>query len=181
MTDRTGDKRSAVCGFSLVELMIAMVVLSVGLLGLMGLVAIGISYNSRARYDTSGTLLAQSVLEMITAQTPSQATALTVTDCAGTAHTVATTTGGATVSTSSGDIDWTVAQSSVPANYSMLYDVCTNSGTMRYEVRWNLSSALGGNARLVVVSAKNVGFSVGSSQSATLYALPVSLKAVQGN
>jgi len=197
MTDRPGTKmrlnsrihgthrarqRRSDAGFSLVELMIAMIVLTVGLLGGMLLLIIGISINSRSRMDTSGTMLAQSVLEKILAQPYAATNTLTLTDCAGNSRNIATAAGGATLLSSTGDIDWTAT--TVPTNYSMYYDVCTNQGTLRYEVRWNIATSSSFSGRSVVVSAKNIGVQLNSSSStynAVLFALPITLKGVVGN
>ena len=194
MTEQAGTKkprrglrtrRKNERGFSLVELLIAMVVLTVGLLGSMILLTIGISINSRSRMDTSGTMLAQSVMEKILAQSYAASAAnknLTVVDCAGNSRTIATGAGGATLISGSGDIDWTAT--AVPTNYSMNYDVCTNQGTLRYEVRWNISDNATFTAHNVVVSAKNIGVQLNSSTSTynpVLFSLPVTLKGVVGN
>ena len=52
---------------SLIELMVAMVVLVVGMLALMLLVTTSISGNNRNKLDTTGTMLAQTVIDGIAA------------------------------------------------------------------------------------------------------------------
>ncbi|MDP9161655.1 MAG: prepilin-type N-terminal cleavage/methylation domain-containing protein [Acidobacteriota bacterium] len=57
------DDYSSEAGMSLIELMIAMVVLSVGLLGSISLILLGMQNNSRGRTDTASTVLDQEILE----------------------------------------------------------------------------------------------------------------------
>ena len=60
--DRITQKES---GFSLVEVMVAVVVLTVGLVGLLQLLAVATIAHSDARQATAGTLLAQSKLDQL--------------------------------------------------------------------------------------------------------------------
>ena len=80
-------------GSTLIELMIAMLVLAIGLGGLTSLLSLAIASNNRNSKDTSASLLAQMVIEQITAQHPNSTAAISVTDCAGTVFNVASTGG----------------------------------------------------------------------------------------
>ena len=152
------EKSSLQAGMSLIELMIAMIVMSVGLLGAVSMIMLGMQNNSLNRSDTTTTVLDQEILEKFaTLKTyPKPAGSIIISDCAlngGNQHlaSIAAAVGpagaGATLYTASppaptasqiGDIDWTqpaptLATAGV-AGYDMLYQSC--SGEI-YEVRWN--------------------------------------------
>ena len=76
---RIGRNRQS--GMSLIELMIAMTVLVVGMLALMTLVTTAIGSNNRNKLDTTGTMLAQTVLEGIAAQPAPVGATFTLSDC----------------------------------------------------------------------------------------------------
>ena len=84
-------------GMSMVELLIAMLVLVVGMMGSMILVRTAIVNNNRNKLDTAATALAQMVLERITSRPATVTTNITVTDCAGVARTINPNVGGATL------------------------------------------------------------------------------------
>src|SRR4051812_16949777 len=63
MLTRRGAPRQR--GFTLVELLISMIVLTVGLLALAGLLGLAIQSNGRNKVDSTATMLAQGVLEEI--------------------------------------------------------------------------------------------------------------------
>src|SRR5689334_12684566 len=77
-------------GSMLLELLISMVVLSVGLGGVLVLLITSIFTNGKAGNDTSSTMVAEHVMEQISGQPANSVDPLTVTDCAGTAWTVNT-------------------------------------------------------------------------------------------
>jgi type IV pilus modification protein PilV len=178
-------------GMTLIELMIAMLVLAVGLTGLLGLILSAISSNTRNRNDTTATFLAQMVMEQIIAQPASQSPTLSITDCAGTASSINTTgvTGtvgsGATLYTSGtaptaalvNTIDFTQASSSVPAGYRMQYVVCYSTGIRStYDIRWNIIQ-LSNQTKVVTVSARQLG---STSSNIKLFAPPVTLRTIAG-
>src|SRR5216117_2217689 len=68
-------------GFTLIELMISMVVLLVGLGGLLVLLVSALYTNKTASTDTSSTMIAEHILEQITAQGLQATTPLQITDC----------------------------------------------------------------------------------------------------
>src|SRR5260221_11456194 len=71
-------------GFLMIELMISMVVLSVGLGGLLILLISAMYTDKRAASDTSSTMVAEHVLEQITAEGLGTDGTLQITDCSGT-------------------------------------------------------------------------------------------------
>jgi prepilin-type N-terminal cleavage/methylation domain-containing protein len=150
-------------GMSLLELMIAMTVLTVGMLGSMVMILTAMESNSRNKTDNLATILDQEVMEKFaTLNNYPKAGSATIYDCALTggsadAHLVSLGQGtyasggsGAVLYTSStvpagynvGDIDWSQATptlaTSTTAGYAMMYRTC--SGDI-YEVRWNIMDA----------------------------------------
>jgi prepilin-type N-terminal cleavage/methylation domain-containing protein len=169
-------------GTSLIEMMIAMVVLTVGLLGSMALPMMSISGNSRNRWDSTGTIMAEMAVDQISSiPVGASSTSVTVTDCAGNSHTLnsAGTSTGAGANLSGGGIDFTQSSSSITSGYSMMYTVCGNStGTQSvYDVRWNVQTIRANYTNFVTVAARRANWS-GSPQ---LFAIPVSLRTVVGN
>src|SRR5437667_7358864 len=72
-------------GFMLLELLIAMVVLTVGLGGLLILMISAMYTDHRSSGDTASTMIAEHVLEQISAEPASSNVPLQITDCAGNA------------------------------------------------------------------------------------------------
>ncbi|HXE75746.1 MAG TPA: prepilin-type N-terminal cleavage/methylation domain-containing protein [Candidatus Xenobia bacterium] len=64
----SGSRRPAQAGFSLVELLIAIVVLLVGVVAVAKLVPTAIQSNLRSRYDSTGVVLAERQLELMARQ-----------------------------------------------------------------------------------------------------------------
>lgn len=177
---------------TLIELMIAMGILAVGLGGLVNLLVVAMETDNRNSKDTSATLLAQMVIEQISAQHPNSNAAISVTDCAGHVWTIATTGGaspngtGATLVTNSsavgyGGIDQTQAYANVPANYAMKYVDCggtNNTGVATtYDVRWNVMTVDANYTRLITASARSLG---ANALGGIQFALPVNLRMVAG-
>jgi Tfp pilus assembly protein PilV len=187
-------------GFMLLELLIAMIVLTVGLGGLLVLMVSAIYGDTRSSNDSSATMVAEHVLEQITAQSASSTTSLTLTDCAANSWTISTqgypvgATGTATNGgyganlTSAGQIDWTESYSSVPSGYAMQYVACGTGGKqVTYDVRWNVMWLNGYStasytqstvySQLVVISARPAY----ANQSGGLrFTIPAQLQTVQG-
>jgi len=161
-------------GFSLVELTIAMFVLTVGVLGGMTMIIMGMTRNNTNRVDTTATNAAQTVMEAIAGVPANSTQTVTgITDCKGTQMAINTTAGaapagvGAALMPNGVDIDF--SQPAV-AGYQMNYTVCnfnntnTNGLQVVYDVRWNITSVGAGNfGKLVIVSARQpfVGKSTG--------------------
>lgn len=182
-------------GFMMIELMISMVVLAVGLGGVLILLISAMYTDKRSSNDTASTMVAEHVLEQITAQGLQATGALAITDCANNVHNIATNRAalgagnsggnggyGATL-TANGVIDWTQAFAAVPtdpvtgAPYAIEYVACgANGRQMTYDVRWNVIQMPGtGNNRLTVIGARPMN----SPQVGGLrYVLPVNLRTV---
>jgi hypothetical protein len=160
---------------SLIELMIAMFVLLVGIVGNISLLALAVGGNGRSRQQSNSTAIAQMVTEKISSVKASTSPNLTITDCTGTSFTISTTAPGGGSLTSSGGLDYTQA---VVANYQMLYTDCGTDGMqVTYDVRWNISQpASSGYVKLLVVSAKRQG----SATDPRYFALPVTVRTVVG-
>lgn len=173
-------KRIASRGFSLIELMIATLVLSVGLVGGAAVISAAIANNGRARFDTTATALAESTMERIVA-IPSRATGVgantSLTDCAGTVFPISTTLGGAPLIAQgpfAGSVDF--SQAPLP-NYSMTYSVCSSNAVIRYDIRWRIDPGPTPFTQLVTVAVKNVG---AGTQGGRRFALPVRLRTIRG-
>jgi prepilin-type N-terminal cleavage/methylation domain-containing protein len=148
-------------GMSLLELMIAMTVLTVGMLGSMVMILTAMESNSRNKTDNLATILDQEIMEKFaTLNNYPKAGSATIYDCALNggnvdSHLVSLGQGtyasggnGAALYTTApagynvGDIDWSQATptlaTSTTAGYAMMYRTC--SGDI-YEVRWNIMDA----------------------------------------
>lgn len=186
------SRRKSENGMTLIELMVAMVILAVGLGGLVNVLVVAMATDNRNSKDTSATLLAQMVIEQISAQHPNSSASISITDCAGNSWTIATAGGaspngtGATLVTSSssaayGSIDQTQAYANIPANYAMQYVDCggvNNTGVpTTYDVRWNVMTVAANYTRLVTASARPLN---ANALGGIQFALPVNLRAVAG-
>jgi prepilin-type N-terminal cleavage/methylation domain-containing protein len=137
-------------GMTLIELMIAMVVLAIGIVGSMALIVRAIGGDAASKQTSNSTALAQMATERIMAVPAGTGTIVTITDCTNTSFSVSTSPGGPAV-TSSGNLDFTAA---TVANYNMLYTDCdTNGHQATYDVRWNITS-ISAYANLLTVSAQ---------------------------
>ena len=181
-------------GFSLIELLLAMMVLTIGVLGGMIVILTAIASNARNRFDTAAVALAQSTMDRIVVLTVSAGVQTTsITDCNGVAHSMTTAPGGAplvdfsSVANGTQIIDFSQAP---VAGYQMLYQLCATGAAdglpvgnpQIYDVRWNVSAPInGGSTELVLVAAKNVS-EVGNGERQTrFFNLPVTLRALRGN
>jgi len=159
---------------TLIELMIAMVVLLVGVVGSMALIAYAIGGNGRSKQQSNATVIAQMLTEKISSQRASLSNNLTVVDCVGNSNTVNTGAGGGAL-TSSGAVDFTQAAVS---GYQMYFTDCGTSGRqMVYDVRWNITQPTT-YTKLLIVSAqmKNAA----STSSPTMYSPAVTVRTLVG-
>jgi type IV pilus modification protein PilV len=173
--------RKTQSGFSLIELMIAMIVLTVGLLALSGLLIVAIFSNNRNKVDSTATMLAQAVIEQVNAaMTGDGDTHLK--DCAGHDKQVAVTAdGGARVV--NGKIDFTEA--SPPADYSMTYVVCSTDPQtgavtqLSYDLRWNIETITSENTYLITSGAVAAG-TPAPNKDIRVFAFPSNLRVLVG-
>jgi prepilin-type N-terminal cleavage/methylation domain-containing protein len=159
-------------GMTLVELMIALVILLVGVVGSMSLVALSIGSDGRNRQQSNSTSLSQMLAEKISSVKASTSPVLTVTDCVGNSYTVDTAAGGAALTTS-GDVDFTQAP---VTNYYMLYTDCGTGGKqITYDLRWNIQQT-SSYVKFVTVSSrmKNAGGDL------KFFSLPVTVRTLIG-
>lgn len=185
MKSASHNRRHQERGFTLLELMIAALVLAVGLTGGLLLVMTAVAGNYRSKSDSTSTILSQMTMEMIASVPANSSSTVTIKDCNPTSssasHTV-NTAGGATNGsslgapmTSGGAIDFT--QSTV-SGYSMTFYTCQASTGDRqalYDVRWNIKT-LSPDAKLVTVSAERSG----NDSNQFYFAIPVTLKMIVG-
>jgi Tfp pilus assembly protein PilV len=175
LTCRRGATKNE-SGMTIVEVLLAGLILVVGMLSLTGLIIMAIANNGRNKKDSTATMLAQQVVEQIATQSVNGAN-VQVSDCATpTPNTwpiaVASAGGGAPL-TANGNIDFT---KSPVANYQMNFVVCgTNGRQATYDVRWNVTS-LDSFANLVTVAARLKG----ASGDPNLFAIPVNLRTIVG-
>ncbi|SRR6266481_849290 len=147
---RKHERKSS--GFSLIEMMVATVVLTAGILGAMIMVIAGVERNGANRMDTTATNAAQAVMEEIAGSPANTDPTLAITDCLNTSLSISTAVGGAGL-TPTGDIDFTQA---AVAGYSMNYTICgTDNVQTVYDVRWKIEPVgTKGFGKLVTVSAR---------------------------
>lgn len=195
-------------GFTLIEMMIAISVLAIGMLGAMSLMLMGMQSNNASKTDTTATVLDQEIIELYsTIKTFPKPGSVTINDCALTgsnAHLAnlaqsvspgngATLYTAATAPTTAqiGDINWSVAAPTVATSttpgYAMEYQTC--SGDI-YEVRWNTMdmtpaappAGSTGRLTLLTVSARPksavVATAAGAQNQAVVFAFPVTLRSM---
>jgi type II secretory pathway pseudopilin PulG len=172
---------------SLIELMIAMVVLATGLGGITIMLTGSIASNNRNNRDTTATLLAQMVIEQISGQNLYSPQVISVIDCAGNPWTIATIpgavgTGNGANLKANGTIDFTQAYSSVTSNYAMQYVDCSTAGGIQttYDVRWNVMSvSTNTTTRMITSAARPIASNV-NQLGGMFFALPVNLRGIGG-
>jgi prepilin-type N-terminal cleavage/methylation domain-containing protein len=175
-------------GMTLIELMIALTVLTVGLAALLGLLMTAIASNNRNQLDTGATLAAQAVLESIAAQPGGND--ITMTDCAGNVYTVKTAPDNTvTVAPNSsttvppGNVDFTQSRSGITTGYSMYYVSCGTGGQQStYDIRWNIqtiASGTGYSEKLITVGAAQTAAANAQGTSAQAqFLIPVTLRTI---
>lgn len=176
MSKTSRQKLHSEAGMTLIELAIAAVVLIVGMLSIMALLFTAIGNNGRSKIDTSATMLAQAVLEQISAKLAGGGPG-TLTDNAncngtGTTFTILYQPGGAPLN-ANGTINFTSAQ---VANYSMNYTECNNNVPRTYDVRWNVQD-IKDKTYLVTVGARPAG---GNGAVQFSFGLPVTMRSYVG-
>ncbi len=188
---RNKAKRNA-AGFTLIEVMIAGMILVIASVGVLAMISVAIASNARNKHDSTKTMLAEAVIEQVSSTLIGSGQAA-LSDCAGTNFSIDAAAGGALL-TGGGthpndvignDIDFT--QVTVPGGYQMNYVVmspCTAGGqyVATYDVRWHvdqIGAAAGtpSNSFMLTVGAKLKG---SGTQSGVLFSLPVNMRMVVG-
>lgn len=183
---RRNTRRSRQAGMTLIELLIAMLVLAIGMAGILVMITTAIASNARNKGDSTATMVSQMVMERLASVSASTDTTVNITDCRPASQggpqtlTLSTTPGdplnGAGATLTNGLIDWTVT--AVPANYGFVYYNCgTGQQAAPYEVRVNVMRAAAGYTKLITVSTRPVGGVRGPAQ---LFAPPVTLRTMSG-
>jgi prepilin-type N-terminal cleavage/methylation domain-containing protein len=146
-------------GFSLIELMVAMAVLAIGLLGGIAVIAVATANDGRSKLHSTAVTIAQSTMEKIVAiPTGAANTQTAITDCVG-PHTIETAVpvapGVSPALVASGAFAGTIdfSQPTV-TNYSMDYAICSIGANLRYDVRWSIDPGPTPSTQMVTVSVK---------------------------
>jgi prepilin-type N-terminal cleavage/methylation domain-containing protein len=190
-------RRRGESGMTLIELMIAMVVLATGMCAIAILITTAIASNNRNKGDTTATMVAQTVINKFSTYPANQNGNLTITDCKPNGAQVLTiaTAGGAAPAgqgaalipvgqANAGNINWLAAAPG--ANYNMTFYVCAvsnaNAATAQpYDVRWNVMNlnTVGGVvfSKLVTVSARPLA-PIGGASQMKFYQPPVTLRTI---
>jgi len=183
-------------GMTMLELLIAMTVLAVGMLGCVVMILAGVQSNARNKNDSAAVVLDQEILEMFaTYKNYPTSGYVAINDC-GTANnvhwanvlqaSVALGGAGATLYTTTsaplpsmvGDIDWTQPTGTLAGNgvlgYAMDYQTC-NGDT--FEVRWNVMEVNPNpDSRISLLTVSSRQISAKATHNAMLFARPTSLR-----
>lgn len=189
-------------GMSLMELMVALLLLALGMAATLPLFTMALLGNNRSKIDTQAVLISQVVLEETadaakTNGTGATAGSVTVMDCRGNqivdaggapvtiyAYGCTNAAGcGCPLKSGTSDIDWTASQSSCAGSYAY-YSSCGDTPESRavYEVRWNIKPVNGlSDSEIVSVSSRLKGSEAGSNNfRLTEFTIPVTLHTLYG-
>jgi prepilin-type N-terminal cleavage/methylation domain-containing protein len=186
-------------GMSMLELLIAMTVLAIGMLGGVVMILAGVQSNARNKNDTTAVVLDQEILEMFaTYKNYPTSGFVAINDCGvgiASVHNANVVQGagpggaGATLYTNAtaplpgnvGDIDWTQPSPPLATNavtgYAMQYQACNGD---LFEVRWNVMNP-NPNSRISMLTVSSRQISAGATHNATLYATPTTLRTLIEN
>jgi type IV pilus modification protein PilV len=180
-------------GFTVIELLVAMFILTIGMVGGVAIIMVAIASNANAKFDTGAVALAQSTMDRIIVISESaQGAALntSMTDCNGAVHAINTAVGGAPTTNLNGLLNGTQVinfNAAPQAGYRMLYTLCAAGGAgylgipQTYDVRWNISQGPTQNTQLVLVAAKNISESGNGRSQTRFFSVPITLRALRGN
>ncbi len=199
MTKRTHVLKARRCesGFTLVELLVALLILAVAMGGITIILTMAMETSSKTSNDTASTMIAEHILEQISSEPANSTNVLTITDCGGVAHNI--NTAGAARGAGSGGanggnganltaptavnpevIDWTQLYAGIPAGYRMRYRSCGAQGrATTYDVRWNIQT-LSPYTRLVIISARPVADQNTGIASGLRFITPPNLRTIGG-
>jgi len=195
-------------GLTLIELLIALTVMTIGMAGILPVIVGALAGNSRNKQDTTSVMLAQMVADRI--RGASAGATFTIQDCLPAAalgpidHFINTrsgpspaagqfATGQANVypltaaAPLPGTIDYTQAFAAIPAGYRMRFSTCAVAPfaganiagrNAFYDVRWNITQ-LDNATRLITVAARPEGAGIqGSLNFVPQFAIPVNLRVI---
>jgi len=195
-------KGNEASGFTLIEVLLAMVILAIGMAGLLPMILIAMNNNTATRQDAQAVLLAERVIDTIASRPANSDATFTMTDCrpggmgGAQTFTVNSAVGGATLVPAgylsmypAGSIDFGQAYLAAPAGYKMSFFACgdtassttTDNTQVPFDVRWNVATSTDG-IKVITVSARRMGNVVrGSGIKSALFTRPVTLRTVVGN
>jgi Tfp pilus assembly protein PilV len=171
-------------GMSLAELMVAMFVLTTGVLGGVILVVLSIGGNGRNRQASNATVVSQMVMEKIMSVPANTSPTITITDCAGTANNINTTGtasaagAGSQLLADGSAVDFTqvLGSAGAPAGYYMAFTDCgTSTRQATYDIRWNIRT-ISAYVKLITISAKLRG----AGSDARVFSVPVTIRSMAG-
>lgn len=174
-------------GMTIIELMVAVLILAAGMVGLSVLFSSAATSANRNKLDTNSTLVAKMVMEQISAQNPTYSTDIQLTDCANVTHTISTV-GAAAPNGAGSPLDQSASsltyggidfKQSAPTGYSMTYVDCQTGQQTSYDIRWNIINISPGYTRMITVAARQANVS-NSLLGGVRFAIPVSLRSVSG-
>lgn len=168
---------------SMVEVMVATIILMISSLGVIGLVWTSILMNNRNKVDSTQTMLAESIIEQVNSTIIGSGSSA-LADCDGTTWTIDTTPAiGAALS--GANIDF--SEASPPTNFYMNYVLrspCEPTGSLQaiYDVRWRVdivgeAEGMPTNTYLVTVGARRQG----STGTGIADSAPISLRVMVAN
>ena len=171
---------------TLIELLMALTMLTFGMAGTIILISTAIASNGRSKADTGGTFLAQLVIDELSAVPAHQNISVPITDCSGNTTSLNTTgsaTGTGATLDSSGTIDYTQNFTAVATGYRMTYIGCgPDDARPTYEVRVHVRNltTIGSTTytKLIVVSARRMGAT--TATSLRFFSPPVTLRTITG-
>lgn len=170
--------RSREQGFSLIELMIAMLVLAIGMLGGIAVICAATASNGRSKLNTTAATIAESTMEKILAipaGTTGAAAQTSITDCAGNTYVMRTdpdpnNNPALTDAGAFGGLQVDFSRPSLPL-YSMNYVVCSTGAGVTFDVRWRIDQGPTPSTQTVTVSARAL---------AGQFTRPVTLRSLRG-
>lgn len=168
-------------GMTMIELLIAGVVLVVGMLAIMVLLGLATGNNGRSKVDSTATMLSQAVVEQISAVLAGGGPGSVVDDnnCDGTGNTwtIDATAGnppsGAGAPLAGAKIDFTQA---AVAGSQMSYVDCAGNVRTTYDVRWNVQTIDALGTFLVTVGARPQG----GGPTQFTFSIPINMRVYLG-
>jgi len=184
MLSNQEDRRKRQAGITMIETMLAALILVIGSLSMVGMIVRSVATNNRNKLDSTQTMLATSIAEQINSTIIGSGTS-NLSDCAGTTHTIDTQPGGANLTGESIDYTENIAADVSKNDYHMDYILrtpCTSTGALQgtYDVRWHVDivgSASDTKTYLLTIGARLKDHGEGNM----FFSAPVSIRVMSGN